>query len=178
MTKSVIRRHLEHLILEEHSRAQGERIIHYIGKDKQKIEALMTCFLEGSGVVPQRSAAVVGKLEEYQHDVLNPYYAQLIEHLAAPDLHHAVIRNTLRVFENKQLKDDLAGQLMDHCFRFLEDNTYPVAIHAFSITCIFNQARPYPEIMHELKLLIEPQIEFSRPAYRYRALEVLKWMSK
>lgn len=178
MTKSVIRRTLEQLILEEHSRAQAQKIIAYLGTDAQRLEVFMACFFEGTGVVRQRSAAVVGKIEAHHPNLLHPYYAQMVEQLAGPHLHPAVLRNTLRVMENKQLNERLAGLLVDACFGFLEDNSCPVAVQAFSITCIFNHGRSFPSLIAELKMIIEPRLEWAKPAYRHRAREVLSWMPK
>ena len=51
---------------------------------------------------------------------------------------------------------------MSICFRHVESPTEAVAIKAFSLTVLSNLAKQYPEILPEIKLLIEEQLPIKR----------------
>ena len=67
---------------------------------------------------------------------------------------------------------------MDTCFRYVESPTEAVAIKASSLTVLGNLAKLYPEILTEIKLLIEEQMPTQTPAFTSRAKHLLKTFGK
>jgi len=128
---------LEQLILEEHSKKQRDRIIDYINTDSKKVSELIDLFLNGSPVVQQRSAYVIGSIEDVYPQILKPFYPSIVTNLCRDKLHPAIPRNTLRLVEKVELDEEHTGIFLDVCFRYLENISLPVAIHAFSLTCIY-----------------------------------------
>ncbi len=63
---------------------------------------------------------------------------------------------------------------MDICFKYVESPTEAVAVKAFSLTVLSNLAKLYPEILPELKLLIEDQLPHQTAAFRSRAKVLIK----
>ena len=63
---------------------------------------------------------------------------------------------------------------MNSCFAFIESNTTPVAIKAFSLTILFNLSKVYPEIKNEVKLIIEERCNFETAAFITRGKMILK----
>jgi hypothetical protein len=51
------------------------------------------------------------------------------------------------------------------------------AIKAFSITVLQRLARLYPEIINEIKLVIEERWDYETPAFKVRARKLLKEFS-
>ena len=63
---------------------------------------------------------------------------------------------------------------MDICFRYVESPNEAVAIKAFSLTVLYNLSKLYPEIIPEVKTLIEIQWPKQTAAFRVRAKVFMK----
>jgi hypothetical protein len=63
---------------------------------------------------------------------------------------------------------------MEICFRYVESPTEAVAIKAFALTILGKLAKKYPEIIAEIKLLIEDQLPHQSAAFKTRAKKLLK----
>jgi hypothetical protein len=66
------------------------------------------------------------------------------------------------------------GAIMEICFRYVESPTEPVAVKAFSLTILGKLAKKYPEIIPEIKILVEDQIPHQTAAFKMRAKRSLK----
>lgn len=67
---------------------------------------------------------------------------------------------------------------MDICFAYVESSTEPVAVKAFSLTILGKFSKAYPEIIPEIKLLIETQLPYQTAAFKSSAWALLKQFSK
>jgi hypothetical protein len=65
---------------------------------------------------------------------------------------------------------------MNLCFKYISSPTEPVAIKAFSITVLQNLAKQYPEILNEIKLIIEERWDHETVAFKKRARKLLNEM--
>lgn len=63
---------------------------------------------------------------------------------------------------------------MDICFGFVATPSEPVGVKAFSLTVLGNLAKQYPEIISEIKVLIDEQLPHESIAFRSRAQKLLK----
>ena len=63
---------------------------------------------------------------------------------------------------------------METSIRFLESPTKAIAVKAFSLTVLGNLSKHYPDIIPELKLVIEDQLPCQTAAFKSRA----KWLLK
>ena len=67
------------------------------------------------------------------------------------------------------IPESLQGEVMNHCFNFIKDPKEAVAVKAFSLTVLENVSRQYPEILPEIKLIIDAMWEQETAAFRSRA---------
>lgn len=67
---------------------------------------------------------------------------------------------------------------MNICFAYLESPAEALAIKVFSMTVLGNLAKLYPEIIPELKLLIEDQLPYQTAGFKSRGKKVLKVLEK
>jgi len=170
--------YLRELILAEHSKNQRDRIISYIGTDKEKVAELMSLFFaDEDPKIRQRAAYVVGFLEDIHYGILQPFYSRMVQNLSVKGHHNAIVRNTIRVVKERPLSEDDAGLIIDQCFKYLEDNSVKVAIRAWSLEAIYYHGNQYAELMEELKLMIEDHLPYALPAYKTKARGVLKKLS-
>ena len=63
---------------------------------------------------------------------------------------------------------------MEICFKYLESSDEAVAIKAFSLTVLGKLAKKYPEIIPEIKLMIEEQLPHQSAAFKSRAKAFMK----
>jgi hypothetical protein len=162
------------LLRAEHSKKQTDRIVAYIGDDKQRFAALINLFFKGEYRITQRAAWPLSYCVRRYPELIAPYYRQLLDNLGRKDIHVAVIRNTVRLLQDVSIPKRWHGRVMSICFDFVSDPETPIAVKAFALTILSNLSRDYPEIRGELKLIIEEQWEQATPAFRSRARKILK----
>ncbi len=164
------------LLQEEHSKKQTDRIVNYIGDDKQRFAILMNLFFKGEYRITQRAAWPLSYCVRRHPELITPYFKPLLDNLARKDIHIAVIRNTVRLLQDVSIPKRYHGGVMSTCFEFIESPETPIAVKAFSLTILSHLAIDYPEIRRELKLIIEEQWVHATPAFRSRAKRVLREM--
>ncbi len=169
---------LNEALLQEHSKKQCDRIVDYIGKDKKRFAALMKLFFEGEYRQTQRAAWPMSYCVRNYPELIEPYFKPLIDNLRKRGLHNAIIRNTVRLLQDVEIPKIYHGKLMSICFDFIQSNEIPVAIKAFSLTILQKLSRSYPEILPELKLIIEERLPHESAAFRSRARKILAGKTK
>lgn len=185
MTKAETRDWLEAQILAEHSKAQTMRIVRWVGHDAERLEILMEIFLneppskplpKGRGyqyIFTQRSAWAVRYVGEQSPEIMATWLPKLIANLRKPNLHDAIKRNTLNVFEPLDFPVELDGDLADLCFGYLADPKEPIAIRCVAMTVLEKICRRVPELKSELRLLLEEQMEHGSAGLKSRAKRIL-----
>jgi hypothetical protein len=168
---------LHQLLEEEHSKKQCDRIVKYIGRDKERFAGLVQLFLKGEYRITQRAAWPLSYCVRAHPELIGPYFKRLLDNLGKDAIHVAVIRNTLRLLQDVDIPKKYQGRVMNLCFDFIQSFNTPIAVKAFSLTVLEHLSSVYPEILPELKLIIEEQWEKATPAFRSRAKKILKNMS-
>lgn len=160
-------------ILKEHSKAQCNKIVSWIGGSQKRFDALFDLFLEGEYRVTQRAAWPVSYSVISHPRFIKKNFSRLITNLQKPGLHNSVKRNSIRLLQYVDIPEEFQGSVMDICFRYIQSPTEAVAVKAFSLTVLSNLAKKYPEILPELKLVIEEQLPHQTPAFKSRAKKIL-----
>jgi hypothetical protein len=162
------------LLRSEHSKKQTDRIVAYVGADKERFAQLIELFFRGEYRITQRAAWPLSYCVRHHPQLITPYYRQLLDNLGRKDIHDAVIRNTVRLLQDVSIPKRWHGRVMSICFEFVAAPATPIAVKAFALTILSNLSADYPEIRGELKIIIEEQWEHSTPAFRSRARKILK----
>lgn len=165
-------------LLAEHSAAQAQKIVAYIGSDAQRMKALMQLFLGIEYRVTQRAAWPLGMIGEAQPQLIAPYFSVLVKKLKDPNVHPAVQRNITRIFQFIPLPKKQHGELMAICFDFIENVKTPIAVKATSLSILSRLAKTYPSIANEIKLIIEQNLPNASPGIKHRSLKVLNELSQ
>jgi hypothetical protein len=165
---------IETLLRKEHSKKQTDRIVGYVGADKERFAVLIQLFFNGEYRITQRAAWPLSYCVRLHPQLIMPYYKQLLDNLARKDIHVAVIRNTVRLLQDVEIPKKYHGRVMKTCFDFVQAPETPIAVKVFSMTILGNLSRDYPDIRSELKLMIEEQWEHAKPAFRSRAKKILR----
>lgn len=138
----------------EHSKSLTAAIVNYIGNDKKRFKELMDVFLKGEYRLTQRAAWPLSYAGIAEPKLVKPYIGQLIKKLNAPGQHPAIPRNILRLFQEIEIPEKYQADLLDACFRIIQNPSLPVAIIAFAITTAAKLCRPFPELRNELLLVL------------------------
>jgi hypothetical protein len=161
-------------ILKEHSKAQCTVIVNWVGHSQQRFDELFSLFLNDEYRVVQRAAWPVSYCVIAHPEFIKNHWSALIRNLQKPNLHHAVKRNSIRLLQDMDIPPKYQGRIMDICFNYIASPSETVAVKAFSLTVLGNLAKQYPEILPEIKLLIEDQMPRQTAAFRVRARQFLK----
>ena len=164
---------IQQTLLEEHSKKQCQKIVHYIGDDKNKFAELMDAFFNGEYRVTQRAAWPLSYCVQEHPELVYPYFSKLLTMLKKPGVHDAVTRNIVRLLQRIDIPRRYHGKIMTICFEFISSETTPVAVKAFSMTVLGNLAKDYPEILGELKTIIHQRWDIETAAFRSRAKKII-----
>ncbi len=165
---------LRETILAEHSKTQCTRIVNWVGNSQQRFDELFNLFLQDEYRVVQRAAWPVSYCVTAHQHFITKHWGRFIKNLQQTNLHDAVKRNSIRLMQDIEIPKKYQGQVMDICFKYLESPTEAVAIKAFSLTVLSKLAKQYPEIIPEIKLLVEEQLPHQTAAFKVRAKVFLK----
>ncbi len=165
---------LREMTLSEHTKQNCNKIVSWVGRDKKRFDSLFELFLHDEYRVTQRVAWPLSYCAISYPALLNNNVEKLVNNLRKPHLHDAIKRNTLRLLQEIEIPKKYDGVVMEICFNYLESPAEAVAIKSFSLTILGKLAKKYPEIISEIKLLIEKQINHQTAAFKSRAKKFLK----
>jgi hypothetical protein len=160
-----------------HSREDAIAIKDAIIKNPALVDDLMECYFSKSIRLCQRASWSIMFLGLEAPDILRPYLSKMVDHLPTAQ-HDAQIRNTVRIFEEIEIPEDLEGPLFEHCFGYLLDSKYATAIRAFSLTVLEKIANKHPDLKSELRDEISVQLDTGTVGFKNRAKKTLLRLQK
>jgi hypothetical protein len=160
-------------LLKEHSLKQATKISTWAVDSKDNLKQLMNAFLGTEKIVVQRASWAASKAYDLKPQLFGTYIPQLIKCLDEP-IHGSVRRNSLRILQSMQIPEAHQGKLIDTLFKLLQDPKEESAVKAFAMTAAYNIVQHFPELGHELKIIIEDQLPFATPSFRSRAKKITK----
>lgn len=161
-------------LLKEHSKAQCNRIVEYIGTDKDRFRELVDVFITANYRINQRAAWPLSYCAEYNPELIKPHLKKLIHNLKRPELHNAVKRNTVRLLQFISIPKSLQGVAAQVCFDFLQNRKEAIAVRVFSMTVLANIAKDQPALKSELKITIEDNMPYGSAGFVSRSRKILK----
>jgi hypothetical protein len=164
---------LRETILAEHSKANCDRIVKWIGSNQQRFDELFNLFLNDEYRVVQRAAWPVSCVVIDYPVLIQKHFAKLLKNIKKPNIHDAVKRNTVRLLQDITIPKRFHGEVMNLCFNYIASPDEKVAVKAFSLTILDNLSRQYPEIKQELKTIIEDRWDYETAAFKSRARKIL-----
>ena len=165
---------LRDTILEQHSRAQSDKIINWVGDDKKRYAELVHLFLTDEYRVVQRAAWPLSDIGIKYPALVKPYLEKFVKLLSDKEKHPAVARNILRTLQFIEIPAKHHGEVVNACFEFLLKSEYPIAFKAFAMTVLANITTKEPELKRELKIVIEEMMKEGSPGIKARGRMVLK----
>ncbi len=164
-------------LMKEHSLQQSKKIAAYAISSNKNFAALMKCFFDPEYRLSQRAAWAVCHAVQKHPQMIDPYLEAMVKQLQRKDLHNAILRNSVRILQDIEIPEKLHGEVLNACFDFIAEPTTPIAVKAFSLSILDKLGKKYPEILPELKLIIEDRWDTETPAFRSRGRKILKKMN-
>lgn len=161
-------------ILKEHSKANCDVIVKWVGDSQARFDELFGLFLEDEYRVVQRAGWPLSNAVMIHPRFIQKHFSKLLKNLEKPGLHDAVKRNTVRLLQDIDIPKKFQGRVMNLCFDYISSPDEPVAVKAFSLTILENLCEEYPEIKPELKTIIEDRWNYESAAFHSRARKILK----
>jgi hypothetical protein len=159
-------------LLAGHSKRQTMKIVHYVDGDAVRFRELMDNFLGDTYRVSQRAASAVNYCAEHHPELVRPYIVKLIEQLERDDVHVAVRRNVARLLQFVEIPPRLHGRVFEISYDLVNDADQPVAVRVFALTVAAKIAENKPDLLKELRLLVDKHISHTTVAFRTRARKV------
>lgn len=170
---------LPEAILAEHSKANTQKIVQWIGNDPQKIQKLIYILFNDEDRIKQRAAWVLSDVAKIHPALVQKYVPALVEKLKDARSHIAVKRHTYRMLQHLELPEVIHGDLMNNCFESLINPREALAVRAFAMSILARMAETYPEIGNEVKLIINDALQQEAAAsFKSRAKKVLNQLAK
>lgn len=160
------------------SKSEALKLCQSIVHQPPLIDDLIQMYLEGSTRLTQRAAGVICLCAEKAPVLVIPYLPAMLAKLKEPDIHDAAKRNTLRILQFIDIPEQLEDEVMDLCFGYLESRAEAVAIKVFSMSVLYRLSEKYPELRNELRILIEDQMPYQKPAFISRGTKILAKLGK
>ena len=161
-------------VLKEHSRANCNVIVKWIGDSQSRFDELIDLFLKDEYRVVQRAAWPLSNAAALHPQYIQKHLSKLLKNLEKPTLHDSVKRNTVRLLQDISIPKKFQGHVMNLCFDYISSPDEAAAVKAFSLTILENLSKEYPEIKPELKTIIEDRWNYESAAFHSRAKKILK----
>ena len=167
-------------ILKSGDKAHVLYITNLIGNDEDKFAELMDMFFDKKYATRMRISWIVTHCAEANPELMPPYFEKMILNLKKPKLIDAIKRQTLKIIADlkPKLSEELTGHALDICFDFLISTKEAVAIKVHAMQVIYNLCRNEPELLNELKMVIEDQMDYGSAGFKARGRKILKAIDK
>ena len=164
---------LRNQILLENTKENCQKIVFWVGNDLKRFNELFNLFLNDEYSVTQRAAWPMSYCAIAHPQFIKNNFGKLIQNLKKPGIHNSIKRNTVRLLQEINIPEKYEGEIMEICFKYVESPTESVAVKAFSLTILGKFSKKYPEIIPEIKLLIQDQIPHQTAAFKGRAKKLM-----
>ncbi len=143
------------------------------------LSQLIACCLDKDQLLSSRGMWVLAHVNDIDDTVIIPYYDKLILNLKNKNLHNGVMRNTLRLFQDKSIPKKHETFMLDKCYTYITNPQEAIAVRSFAMTVIFNISKPYTELLNELKLVLtEIKKQDEGPGIKSKVTNTLKQIEK
>jgi len=166
---------LRNAILEEHSKAQKDKIVKWIGSSQSRFDELIHLMLyDTDKKVMQRATYPMSYCVEAHPSLITKHIETLINNLSNRQQHNAVFRSTLRALDLITIPEKFHGIIMSFCFDSIQSPEEHIAVKSLALSILDKLVHIYPDIAPELKLIIQERWNYETAAFHSRGRKILK----
>jgi hypothetical protein len=143
-------------ILTDSSRMLADILVAEIGNDSAKFKELYHYTMLQKKQFSMRSSRVFSLLAYKYPELITPYLQEMIMNLTSIK-DYSVKRNFMQILLKYYWSEneECMGRLVDVCFKFMINETEPIAVRAYSMEILHRISKKIPEIKPELISTIE-----------------------
>jgi hypothetical protein len=165
---------LEELLLSPRLMHHAQMISGWVGNSSKRFDALASLVCGDDPVLAQKAAWPMTYIAETHPDWIQKHLPALLAATKKAGVHTAIVRSVFRSLQFVSIPQALHGEVMDSCFRYIEDIKEKPAVKAFALTVLYNLSKQYPDILPEIKEIVASRMDMETPAFRVRARVFLK----
>lgn len=166
------------LIAEEYSSRQMKTAVRNAARSRNAFDELARVFTGNDEELARRAAWAIGYAATQKPDYAQKHLRSFLKMLDSTERHPAIYRNIFRLLQNFPLPQNLKAQVFDLSIRYIVNASYPAAIRAFAMSAAFNAGKVYPELLSELKTVVQSLNQEESPAVKNRAGKILAKISR
>lgn len=160
------------------SKEISHQIAAYIGNNQRRFSELMELVLGDDDQLSKYSAWVVQHCLQKQPQLIKPHLEAMIQNLDKPNLNDSVVRSTVKALAETGIPEHLQGRVLQLCFDYLLDPKVAVAIRVHAMQTIFNISKNEPDLLMELREVIQEWMPYGSAGFRSRGRKILKEIGK
>lgn len=164
-------------LLVEISRKNTDFIAHYIGNNPNLFKEVLDLIFSGKPPLPLRAAWVVTAVTDKHPELLKPYLKKIISNLKKFE-HPGTRRNLLRYISYNEIPKNMEGILYDTCYQYVLSKDEPPAVKVYSMQIMYNIALKEPELLREVKLIVEGYLDHDSAAIKSRSRHLTALLNK
>ncbi len=159
---------LESRLRAARGKKQIEEIVAWVGGRRGRFGELMGFVASEEFDLAVRSAWAGGWVVEAHPGLLAEHLTAVLDVLERPGLCSSVARGIFRMLQFGQLSGECEGRVLAAAMAAL-GGPMPVAVKVYAMTVLKRLIGDYPELMAEVRLLVEEQLHDASPGFRVRA---------
>jgi hypothetical protein len=164
---------LKEELLKELSHYNIDRVVSYIGDRPSLFAHLFEILETADKSLSPRVAWATAICLDNNPGLGIPYQKRMVELLRNP-AHTSLIRTVLRYFSQIDLEEELQGELYEKSFHYLLDAKFPAAPRVYAMQIMYNIGLHNPELLNELKLILDEVLPLSDGGVLNRGTKLLK----
>ncbi|MBT8219067.1 MAG: hypothetical protein KJP00_04555 [Bacteroidia bacterium] len=166
------------LVSEGRSKALVEKILNAVGSDPEKVDTLIDLIENAEKHVSFNAGWVLYHLLENKNIEWSRYFDKLWP-LLKDNILPAVARSILKyLWYLDKWPDDKFTEVADHLLQYVADPGAPIAYQALSMEALYKHLNPYPELLEELKLILEQGMPYGSAGYKNKAQKLVRKINK
>lgn len=165
---------LEELLLSPRLMHHAQMMSAWVGNSSKRFDALASLVYGDDPVLAQKAAWPMTYISGAHPEWIQKHLPALLAATKKPGVHTAIVRSVVRSLQFVSIPQSLHGEVMDSCFRYIEDINEKPAVKAFALTVLHHLSKQYPDILPEIREIVASRMDLETPAFRVRARVFLK----
>ena len=150
--------------------------VRYIGENPKQIKNLIK--MSFSDVQPEawRAAWVLADLVKNDKEIrrkIQAYSSQIISSFKTFNS-PGQVREFLKTIQYLEVNEEDMGILLNICFDWLIDRKADQAWRVYAMQIIYDYSKKEPDLLPELKAIIEQEMEYAKPGFKSRGKRILR----
>lgn len=161
-----------------HSKEVTAAVVQWVGNNAERFSELLALATSNDLICVQRGSWVLTACCDKYPGLAVAHQQFLFKLMAQENLHSALLRSILRIFQTQEVPEHLQGELYSKVWDIFCHTDTEIAQRVFAMQILANIALPFPDLSKELAAQIKAGMAHATPAYTSRGKKILKKLEK